>query len=358
MMKRKLIITISVAASVAFLLLGHVSQVSGAQSTDKVYEFSYNNVTSSTHRNATHVIEPWVQLVSEKTNGRIKIAVYHNCALGPTNSTWQDVNNGIYDIGGANLPYFADTELFPLTVANLPFAFDNSLIAVKVLNKYAKRYESSIFKKSLLLSIGSTDPVDLFSKKPVRSLSDLKNLKTRVGGRIDVELVKAWGGVPVTMKFTDMYESLSKNIIEASLFNPVGVTGNRLYEVAPYLTVIRLSTVQFPYFINRKSFEKLPKDLQDIFMKECAPKLGEFYAQSYFEEGKNILEVIKKHLSDSKKEGGIIHLSEADLKKMREPSKAIWDSWVKDADKKGYQGEEMIKHFKQVMQEEGAPLPF
>lgn len=322
----------------------------------KVYEINVNNWTNSTHHFAKNVFEPWKEMVEEETDGQVKVNLYHGGSLGKSSSVYQDIKGGLYEVTIAVTNYFADTDLFPYTIGNLPFAFEGSEEASKVLKKFGEKYANEALSKDLIvMDPTATDPYDLFSAKPIRSVEDLKNVKLRASGKSEVELAQALQAVPVSLTTDDTYEGLQKKQVDATFYTPIGSIGMKFYEPAPYITKLNVSVTPMVPIMNKEFYESLPDDLQKKFDEELNPKLAELFTKSYESELEKSYEILGEELDGR---GEIITLSDDEVQRFKEAGKASWDAWIEDANKRGHNGQEMVNELLKMMEEEGLPKPF
>lgn len=337
---------------------GNTESSGNENGSQKVIELNLNSAVSSTHYMSVGAIQPWAEMVEEKTNGRVKVNIYHGGALGSPTSVWQDVQGGLYDVGAPLIvPYFYDTELFPLTISALPFAFPDEKSGVStIMTKFAEKYGEKASEKVVLMGITASDPYDVISTKPIKGFEDMKGLKVRATGKIDGVLIKDWGASPVSLPFQDAYEALDKGTLDATLSSAtIMVGGSTLHEVAPNITKLNLSLQLFIPVMNMDFYNKLPSDIQMLFDEELSPKLAELIGESVSNEKEKAYVEAEKVVEGR---GEVITLSPEDLEKFKEPAEAQWDSWVEEANGKGYPGEEMMEYFKQLIEEEGLELPF
>lgn len=326
------------------------------KSKEEVFELNVNSPVASTHHLGKNLFEPWKKYVEEKTNGRVKVNLYHGGALGNSTTSWQDINNRVYDVGLVFPTYYYDTELFPLTISNLSFAFSDLKAANNIIKKFNEKYGKDIFKNSKLIASVASDPYEIFSTKPIKTVGDIKGNKMRVQGKNETALVKGWGGSPVTVETAELYTAFDKNIIDIGIYTPVGAIGQKLYEVAPYTTSnAGVYTTPFMGVMNKEFFDSLPADLQKLFEEDINPKFEELFRDSYFKELEAARAEYKKQVEGK---GEVIEISKEELKKFKAIAKDQWDSWVKDADNKGYDGEAIMKDFKSMIEDEGLELPF
>lgn len=323
---------------------------------DETYELTINNWTSSTHHYAYNVLEPWAEMVEEKTDGRVKVAMYHGSSLGKSNSVYQDVKGGLYDVGLIVANYFYDTSFFPYTIGNLPFAFEGPTEAANVLEKFVEKYaKEDLSKDVIVMPATATDGYDIFATTPIRGVSDLKNKKMRVNGKSEVAFVQALGGVPVSLSTEDTYEGLQKGTIDTSFYTPIGAVSLKFDEPAPYITKLAVSVTPIVPIMNKNFYESLPDDLKEIFDKELNPTLTQLLTDSYEKE----LEASHKELAENVKDRGeFIELTDDQLNEFRSYGDAAWEEWLVEAENKGYNADEMLKDYNSMLEEAGYPIPY
>jgi|GEM_PF-2444766 len=334
---------------------GAASSNNGSNNT-KVFEININNTSPSTSSFAIGIYEPWKKLVEEKTGGRVQVNVYHGAALGSTNTVLKDVKGGVYDIGLIWTPYEVDSELFPLTIADLPFATTADVeLNNKILNKYAEDYIADMSKEVIVLGLTASQSSYFIGKKPITSFEDLKDKKIRAVGKNEAETVKAWNAVPVSLPLEELYDSLQKGIIDIANTAASLAVDTYIYEVAPYLLNIPYKNVQMIPVINKKTYESIPADLKQLFDEELFPALVEYTLQTNINDSKTAVANFAKVVEGK---GGLTEMPEEDVKKMKASVKPVWEEWVENANKKGYNGQEMLAKYQAALKEFGVELPF
>ena len=104
-----------------------------------------------------------------KTDGRVKVNLYHGSALGKSSSVYQDVSGGLYDVGLIVANYFYHTGFFPYTIGNLPFALEGPEEGENILKEFGEKYAIKDLSEIIVLPPTATDGYDLFTTKPIRS---------------------------------------------------------------------------------------------------------------------------------------------------------------------------------------------
>ena len=110
-------------------------------------------------------------------------------------------------------------------------------------------------------------PGDIFSKKPVKTLADLKGLAIRATG-LSAKTLSLLGAVPNAMSQSQTYEALSRGVVKANL-SPVEVLkGWKQGEVVSHLTRTPfLYNTLFFVTMNRKKWNSLSRNLQEKILK-------------------------------------------------------------------------------------------
>lgn len=322
---------------------------------NEVIELNINNWAASTHHYAYNVYEPWKEIVEEKTDGRVKVNIYHGSSLGKSTSVYQDVSGGLYDVGLVIANYFYDTSFFPYTIGNLPFAFEGPTEAANVLQKFGEKYAHEDLSDVIVMNATSTDGYDLFSTKPINKVEDLNKLKMRINGKSETEFVKSLGGVPVNITTEDTYEGLQKGNIETAFYTPIGAVGLKFFEPAPYITKLGVSVTPVIPIMNKEFYESLPDDLKTLFDEELNPKLTELFTESYETELEASYEELEKGVDGR---GEMITLSDEEMAKFKPLAEGSWQAWIEDANAKGYDGEKMVEDLFSMLEEAGYPTPY
>src|SRR5512145_1096144 len=132
-------------------------------------------VNSSWHKALLDMGAEWDQ----KTSGRVKLTVYAGGTQGSEDATIRMMRPGVDQLQ-ANLLMLPGLSRIDdvFNVFGIPFFFESDAEGEYVLQKMTpfleQRLESKGFK---MLSWGSAGWVQLFSKKPMASLADIKNAK-------------------------------------------------------------------------------------------------------------------------------------------------------------------------------------
>ncbi|WP_197046638.1 TRAP transporter substrate-binding protein [Oceanobacillus salinisoli] len=316
----------------------------------------FGTLHPTTHHAHENVYQPWVDLLSEKTDGKIEASLHPNSTLGSQSSTLEDIGSGAYDVGMVVVPEYVDSPWFPYNIASLPFAFNNVDAAHNVTREFAEKYhQEDAFKDVVLMGFSNTDPYVITSKVPIETVEDTKGLQIHVPSKLVADVVEGWGATPVTMEVAEVYQALDRGVLDATIYTPVGAAGWKWYEIAPYVTNIGISSSPIAMVMNRNVYESIPNDLKEVFDNELMDFMPQALRDSYVNEVDNAFGNISEGIEGK---GRIIEVDPEEQKKFIAPAESVWKDWENEANEKGYDGTKMVEDFKSMINEEGIEIPF
>lgn len=284
---------------------------------------------SKTNLTSIEVLQPWVEMVERATGGKVKIDIYYDQTLAKGKDSWKAVTSGTADIAWCPLGYWPG--LIPLsdviTLPGLPFTTgeEGSEMFWKLYSEHPEIQKE--FQDVKLLLVHTSDPYVLITtKKPVRSLADLRGMKIRTFGGNMTTQVKKLGAVPVSIPMPDTYTSLQRDIIDGMASSWEAVNGYRFYEVVDHYTEVPLGASHFAIIMNREIWESLDKESKDGIMSVSGLQGSKFWGRHFFDS--SIPASIKSAAGVGKKIE-IMRLSEEEKARWIEASKPTWDVWLK-----------------------------
>ena len=217
----------------------------------------------------------WMDEITKRTNGKITFQTFWGGALGKAPETLTIMEKGIADVVFI-YPWWTPGNL-PLGVFENAFPFgpvDPVLMYKAKRQMYA---EFPQFKKDyakfngLLLQVSGSSPYQIMSKVKVTKLDDFKGKKIAVMGRYLGDWVSACGAVPVGSEMPARYNMLQTGVIDMDLL-PVDVQSSlKHYEQAKHQILIdAFAHCAWDIVMNVDSFNKLPKEVQTIFLEAGA----------------------------------------------------------------------------------------
>ncbi|MBN1613421.1 MAG: TRAP transporter substrate-binding protein [Deltaproteobacteria bacterium] len=298
-------------------------------------ELTYSVFFPPSHGQAK-AAEAWAKEVEKRTNGRIKIKIFAGGTLTPADQCYDGVLKGISDLG---MSCFAYTKgRFPVMEAlDLPLGYPNGRVATRVANDFYKKFKPSELEDVKVLYIHAHGPGLLHTKKPVKTLKDVKGLKIRSTG-LSAKVTESLGAVPVAMPQGATYEALQKGVVDGTL-GPIEVLkGWKQGEVVKFTTDcsgIGYTTAMF-VVMNQKKWNELPKDVQKI-MEDVSSEWIDIHGEAWDQldtEGRQF------SLGLGNK---IIPLSKRESLRWKKAVRPILDEYVKAAEGKGLPGRKAVR---------------
>jgi len=244
----------------ALLLSGAVP--AGAGSTDLTFSIFF-----PPHHGQAKAALQFAAEIEKRTDGRVKITCFPGGTLTKAPQVYDGVVTGISDMGNSCFAYTRGR--FPVMAAvDLPMGYPDGKVASRVADAFAKETNPAELQDIKVLYVHAHGPGLLHTRKPVRTLDDLKGMKIRATG-LSAKVVEALGAVPVAMPQGGTYEALQKGVVEGT-FGPIEVLkGWKQGEVIRYTTecfAVGYTTAMF-VVMNRDRWNALPDDVKLIIDK-------------------------------------------------------------------------------------------
>lgn len=316
--------------SISVILMGGFAQSSSA----KPIELSYVNMFPPQHFHGI-LAQEYIDTIEKRTDGRVKIVFYPGGSLVPGHKTFGALKDGIADIGLSVIGY--SRGVFPaLEAVDLPMGYKSASQATRIINEFYKKFKPKELDDIKVLLLNAHGPGLIHSKKPIRTLEDIRGVKVRCYG-FSVKVIDALGGVPVAMPQNEAYEALQKGVCDATLVPVEALKGWKQAEVIKYTTeVFSIGyTSGLFLFMNKDKWADLPADIQAIFdqtSQEFIPKYGAAWEKADQDGRAFTLELGNE----------IIPMSDEEQARWAAVVRPVIDEWVKDAAKKGLPAKEYV----------------
>jgi TRAP-type C4-dicarboxylate transport system substrate-binding protein len=145
----------------------------------------------------------------------------------------------------------------------IPMMFESYEELDYVRDRVAPKLEKTIEAKGfIVLNWGDAGWVHFFSTRPVKRLSDMRQLKlfTWAGDNDELELWQANGFRAVPLAATDILTGLQTGLIEAVPTTPLYALLNQSFGLAPYMNNVRWAPLIGATVITRAAWERMPAD--------------------------------------------------------------------------------------------------
>jgi TRAP-type C4-dicarboxylate transport system substrate-binding protein len=257
---------LSMVVLVAFLFVGlMVSALPCGKAHAKEIRLKVANYFPAPASQST-VLEDFCRELEKRTGGQVKVDYYAGQSLLSTSAMFDGIVSGIADIGYSHVYYTAGR--MPVTeAAGLPLGYPSAWVSSQALNDFYQQYKPKEFDQVKVLWMNTSTPSAIATaKKPIHKLEDLKGLTLRAPG-IAGDVIKALGGTPAPTPMPEVYDAISKGVLDGEASNFETLRTFRFAEVAKYSTSVWQITNPYPFYLamNKDSYKKLPPGIKSIF---------------------------------------------------------------------------------------------
>src|SRR6266700_3074606 len=260
----------------------------------------------------------------QATGGRLGIQMYASMQLGGEKEAIEQAQIGALQFArvsvGALGPVVDDLNVF-----NLPFLFRNTEHMHKVidgpigqalLDKVTNNPQVRLVGLCWM-DAGARNVYD--SKKPIRTIEDLKGQKVRVmGNPMFVDMMNALGGNGVAMGYDQVFSALQTGVVDGAENNPPSFVFDNHYQVAKYYSLTEHLIVPEMLVFSRIGWDKLSPEDQGL--------IGKFSREAQLDE-RQLWNKVEADAMQRMKAAGIEIIPIADKKPFQDAVKPVWDKY-------------------------------
>ncbi len=263
--------------------------------------------------------------LSVATNGRLSVAMYPAMQLGGEKEAIEQAQVGAIAFArvsvGALGPVVDDLNVF-----NLPYVFRNTAhmqhvidgpIGQELLDKVTNSGKGLV--GLCWMDAGARNFYD--TKKPIKSVADLKGMKIRViGNPIFIDMANAMGGNGIAMGYDQVFSALQTGVVDGAENNPPSFVFDNHYQVAKFYTIDEHLIVPEMLVFSKKAWDAMSKEDQALLVK---------FSKEAQQEERKLWEVYEQQAMEKAKAASIqiIQISDADKKAFQDAVKPVWEKY-------------------------------
>ncbi len=262
------------AVSVAALLA--LGQTAWAQAQHKL-EISLE--TGPNHIRNIGIAE-WAEELSKKSDGKLEVKIFHGAAKFKDTDVPKALNQGALDMG---LPGTWQLGKFieDFDAVDLPILYGVSQEdAYKIFDgkpgkilaeKFEKKLGVKVIGRWLDLGFQHTHTVG----KPIKVHTDMANMKLRIpGGAANISRYADLGANPVKIAWPDVPQALQRGTIDGLSTTFESIRSAKLWDSGlKHSYITNQSFSQYLPAVSSKSWEKYPKEIQDLIISSWESKI-------------------------------------------------------------------------------------
>jgi tripartite ATP-independent transporter DctP family solute receptor len=209
--------------------------------------------------------------LQEQSKGEISFKMYAGGVLGSEKEVVEQLQAGAVQMTRVSLgivgPVVPEVNAF-----NLPFVFRDHAHMRKVIDgpigqEMLDKITNSEFKLVALAWMdGGTR--NLYTKKPVRDIADLKGMKIRVQGNpVFIDTINAMGGNGIAMATGEIFSALQTGVIDGAENNMPTLLEHNHYQNAKFYTLTEHLILPEPVVMSKETWTKLSPEQQALVKK-------------------------------------------------------------------------------------------
>lgn len=227
-------------------------------------EYQKNSVTGE-------AAQFFAKRIDELSGGKMKIVLHHGGSLGyKSKDNFDAVGDGAVEAANSFTGAWQGYDrVFMISLQ--PFVA-TSIDEAKTLYEVVKASYDDVFTKNnqKLLYTQAMPPSGIWGKKPLNSVSAIKNLKIRTYDPNGTKTFKAAGSAPIQLSWADVVPQLATGGIDAVLTSAESGTKSSFWEHLNHFTVINYAMAHNLAHVNLDAYNKLSADLKKVVDQAAA----------------------------------------------------------------------------------------
>ena len=306
----------------AFARLFVITLLPCAASADPI-KLKLSLITSDRTLTYQAVVKPFVDAVNAEAKGLLDIEVYFSGALGKeADQQPQMVADDVADIAFI-LPGYTPERFYDDTVIELPGLFQDAREAGLVYTRLVAAGVLKGYEEFFVIAALASPPESIHSRKPIAAIADLKGMTIRTNNLTEAAALEKLGMRPVVMPVNLISEAISNGKIDGATLPPAMLFEFGVGRIASYHYLLDIGSAPLALVMNRKKFDGLPKQAQDIIVKYS----GEWPIMRFLETYEALNSQVMEQLSSNPRRKVILP-SQPDLDTAHLAFKSVTDEWV------------------------------
>src|SRR5499433_1150734 len=276
--------------------------------------------------------------LEQATGGRLSIQMYPSMQLGGEKEMIEQAQVGALAIARISVgpmgPIVPEFNVF-----NLPFMFRDTAHMEKVIDgpigdellQKLSDHPTANLIGLCWMNAGTRNVYN--SRKPIKSIDDLKGLKIRMmGNPVFVDTMNSLGGNGVAMGFDQLVNAMQTGVVDGAENNYPTYTTGQHYRYAKYYSLTGHLMIPEILVFSKKTWDTLSKDDQALIAK---------FAKEAQQEERTLWYAMEQKSRSEMEKAGVEITNIDDKKPFQEAVKPVWEKY-------GKQNAELIKRIQDV----------
>lgn len=258
------------------------------------------------------------------TNGRLSVQMYPSAQLGGEKETIEQTQ-----IGAIQMLRVSAGALGPIVdeinVVNMPFLFKSIAHSEKMMDgpvgqDLLDRITANASAGLVALCWMNSGARSLYNtKRPIKTINDIKGLKIRViGNPIFIDMMNALGGNGVAMGYDQVFSALQTGVIDGAENNPPSYVFSNHYTAAKHLSLTEHLVIPEVLAFSKRTWTSLSADDQALIKT---------LARDAQMEERELWKAYERQAMDKAKAAGCEITEMTDKAPFQAAVKPVWDKY-------------------------------
>ncbi|HTK82237.1 MAG TPA: TRAP transporter substrate-binding protein DctP [Bacteroidota bacterium] len=242
-----------------------------------------------------NIMKEYDQAIRKESGGRLGFKIYPGGVQGDEKDVLRKIKLG--QLHSAGITGNGMTSIAPKArILDSPFLVSSYAEADYITATYDKEINQA-FEDGGFINLGWAEVgfIYVFTNTPVKSPADMKNVKMWMweGDPIAEATFRSLELHPIQLSITDVLTSLQTKLIDGVYTSPLAAIALQWFTKVKYMLNLPLADASGAVVISKKKFDELPKDLQEILLRNGKTYMAKLTQASRAENAKS-LETLKQ----------------------------------------------------------------
>jgi TRAP-type C4-dicarboxylate transport system substrate-binding protein len=223
----------------------------------------------------------------------------------------------------------------------------------QVFNKYSPVWDGKITlppAETKILTFFQQQPCFLFTaRKQVKTPEDLQGLKISASSPMQMSALELLGAVPVSLLETEVYEAISKGVIDGALLSPSTAIHTRITSVTKYVLRLPFGSSMGIIHMNIKSWSSIPTNLSNN-LQSSVFDINRSLITQFYKDNDRIISLFPSN--------AVYNPSSIELNEWAIIVAPVVDRWIADMESKGWPAKALVDIIKAECKKRGVLFPY
>ena len=264
------------------------------------------------------------------------------------------LQKGLGDIGVVTAVFHSDKVPLQMVAYATPFVTNDPVLLSRTIDELVGKYPQfkaafAKFNQHYLTNGAVLKTYNIFTKKEVKTMGDLKGIKIGTAG-LNALWLQNTGSVAVKGSLVKYHNWLGRGVVGGIMLWTESVVNRKMYEVAPFMLKSDLGTANSKAItMNSKSWKKLPGEVQKVISTASIA-----YREKMSRASVEVAKIKRKQFVEK---GGTINiLSQDERVKWAKIMPNTATAWAARLEKKGIPGKAILTDYMNAMRAANQPI--